>query len=116
KTKSVLHDVDDFVLDSMKKASLRQLHRKAVSKSQVSLCSSTASILSSTNQLDNPKINIDQSCMDHGSAIPARSSSRCIFSSELALNSIVSQSIKKDVVHKLSSSLSTDAIDASSCT
>lgn len=110
KTKSVLADVDDFVLDSMKKASLRQLHRKAVSKSQVSLCSSTASICSST--IDNPTINIDPSCAVDCSGMPVRSSNRCIFSSELALNSIASQSIKRDIVHKLSSSISTDAIDS----
>jgi hypothetical protein len=36
--KSVFHEVDDFVLDAMKKASLKQLHRKA-SQSQLSLSS-----------------------------------------------------------------------------
>lgn len=111
KTKSVLHDVDDFVLDSMKKASLRQLHRKAVSKSQISLCSSTTSIHSNVVNMEgtNPRISIDPSGMD--SNMSARSSSRCIFSSELALNSIACQSIKKDIINKLSSSVSTDALD-----
>ena len=36
--KSVFHEVDDFVLDSMKKTSLKQLHRKA-SQSSISLSS-----------------------------------------------------------------------------
>ena len=38
--KSVFHEVDDFVLDAMKKASLKQLHRKA-SQSSISLSSQT---------------------------------------------------------------------------
>lgn len=110
KVKSVLHDVDDFVLDSMKKASLRQIHRKAVSQSQVSLFSSTNSINNNNNQADNPRINVESGNVVEG-MMPTRGSSRCIFSSELALNSIVSQSIKKDIINKLSGSLSTDALD-----
>lgn len=112
KAKSVLHDVDDFVIDSMKKASLRQIHRKAAS--QISLSASNTSI---ANQ-ENPKIQIDRSDRGASTAMDtigheARgSSARCIFSSELALNSIVSQSIKRDA-DKLSGSLSTDALDTS---
>lgn len=108
KVKSVLHDVDDFVLDSMKKASLRQIHRKAVSHSQASLFSSTNSI---NNGNENPRINIENNEIEN--LLPYRNSSRCVFSSELALNSILSQSIKKDIINKLTGSLSTDALDAS---
>ncbi|CAG2173959.1 unnamed protein product, partial [Oppiella nova] len=51
--KSVFHEVDDFVLDAMKKASLKQLHRKA-SQSSTSLSFSELKAYPST-----PLIHID---------------------------------------------------------
>ena len=121
--KGVFADVDDFVLDSMKKASLRQLHRKAVSS--VSLSGGGGG---PNNGSKSPKVSTEKQQKAPTSSTSASSDrSRCIFSSELALNSIVSQSIKRDISYddvggpgkglgagglkSLSSSLSTDAIN-----
>ncbi|OTF69721.1 phosphatidylinositide phosphatase SAC2-like protein, partial [Euroglyphus maynei] len=88
--KSVLHDVDDFVIDSMKKASLKQLRNKAISQSQVSLIqsSSSSTAIDAQNMQKNVGNHNNNKEFDLSSG---HQSSRCIYNSDLALNSIMSQ-------------------------
>lgn len=107
--KSVLHDVDDFVIDSMKKASLKQILRKAVSQSQVSLTSGD-------NEKNVSTINKENNNNSNKTADNTRSprqSNKCIYNSDLALNSIVSQPIKSDLMERFNSNDSLDATDSS---
>ncbi|XP_046911596.2 phosphatidylinositide phosphatase SAC2 [Dermatophagoides farinae] len=106
--KSVLHDVDDFVIDSMKKASLRQLRNKAISQSQVSLIPSSTITIDAQNLQKNVHNNNNKDLNDLSSG---HQSSRCIFNSDLALNSIMLQPALKIEMGSNKFSNSSDSIN-----
>ncbi|KAH9420204.1 Phosphatidylinositide phosphatase SAC2 [Dermatophagoides pteronyssinus] len=107
--KSVLHDVDDFVIDSMKKASLRHIRNKARSQSQVSLIqSSSSSTIMDAQNIQKNVYNNNNKDFDLSSG---HQSNRCIFNSDLALNSIMSQPTLKIEMANNKFSNSSDSIN-----
>ncbi|KAF7490986.1 Phosphatidylinositide phosphatase SAC2 [Sarcoptes scabiei] len=93
--KSIFHDVDDFVIESMKKASLRQI-RKAASKSQISLNQTeSAKQIKKTNEKNSNIRSMTMLMNPNEDCLYQSTIRKCFFNSELALNSIVSQPIIK---------------------